>query len=513
MRWVFRLTIALIACLMASVLPAARAQGARCGGPFLTLSSASGVPGTDVAAEGERFPENAFVTIYYDGAAIATGMTDMGGRFTVIFSIPESCKGSHRVRAEVPDKTAEAYFTVKPGLRVSPEKGTVGTKATVRGEGFARDEGHIELRYYLDGSRYETLATNITANAKGSWKVNIAIPLSTRGQHRLDAQGDDSKLSDVQDAIFKVTPAISLDKSSGLVGESITITGSTFASGETSIQILFDGDPVSTGIKADSQGSWAASFMVPEVPRGTHSITAGGGQTQTGDVSSLAFEVKPAITLSPQEGCVGTEVTVVGRGFAASRDVVVKYEGVQRATARSDANGSFQVSFSVPESRHGERRVTAEDVEGNKTEQPAVFAMESNPPPVPSLLSPSNGGRVGFIGGIRPKFEWSAVWDESGVRYSLQIATSADFAGSSVVVTITGLAGTRYILDSPLSYGTYYWRVQAVDGAANESGWTSSRRLQAGLLPLWAVIVIITGIAVGTILLVRFLLMKKGIHR
>jgi hypothetical protein len=511
MKLLPRLVIVLVICFMAMVLPATPVQGVACGVPFIELSPSSGVPGTEVAVDGIRFYEDSYVDIYYDGTRIATGRTNSNREFTITFTVPEGCKGVHQVYAEVSDRTAEAYFTVKPGLTVSPEKGPVGTTVAVKGQGFARDEEGIALMYYLNGS-YETVEGNITANAKGSWKTNVQIPLSTKGEHKLDAQSADSKFYDVEDAIFKVTPGISIDKSSGIVGESITMTGSRFTANERNIKILFDGEAVVTDIKADYQGGWEESFQVPEMPKGTYGVTVEGEQTPTGDISGLIFEIKPDIVLSPDEGYAGMDLTTTGHGFAANKNVVVKYDGSQKATAMTNDQGSFEVSFPVPESHYGERQVTAEDAEGNENEQPAVFTMESDPPNTPKLISPADESRVGVIGRVRPTFKWSAVSDDSGVYYSLQIATSANATASSVVVSVTGLTGTSYTLPSPLSYGTYYWSVQAVDGAENGSGWTAARSLRAGLIPLWAFITIITAAAVGIIALVRFLLRRRGIY-
>jgi len=63
-----------------------------------------------------------------------------------------------------------------------------------------------------------------------------------------------------------------------------------------------------------------------------------------------------------------------------------------------------------------------------------------------------------------------------------------------------------------LSYGTYYWIVQAVDRAENESRWTEPISLRVGLLPLWASIVIIVAIValIGT--LVYFFIIRKRIY-
>jgi len=114
------------------------------------------------------------------------------------------------------------------------------------------------------------------------------------------------------------------------------------------------------------------------------------------------------------------------------------------------------------------------------------------------------------VGKVRPTFEWSAVEDDSGVRYNLQVATSADFAPSSVVASVTGLTGTSYTLESEgLSYGTYYWAVQAADSAENESAWSEADFFRAGRLPLWAFIVIMVFVGILLLARLRALLIRR----
>jgi hypothetical protein len=510
MKLLPRLVIFLIICLIAIALPTAPAQAIQCYIPFIDLYPDSGTPGTEVTVKGQRFYEDAFVEIYFDGDRVATGRTDENEKCTITFIVPESCKGVHQVYAEVLDEIAEANFSVKPGLTVSPEKGPASTTVTVEGQGFTQEEEGIELLYYLNGS-YETIEGNITANDRGSWDIDFQIPLSGKGEHKLDAQSAESDLYEVENAIFKVTPGLSIEKSSGIVGESIMMTGIEFAVNEKNINILFDGEAVVTDIKADAQGDWEESFDVPEMPRGEYTVTAEGEWTPREDITELSFEIEPGIVLSPEEGHVGETVTATGHGFAVNENVDIMYDNSRIATAKAEDKGSFNVSFPVPESKYGENQVTAEDAEGNETEQPAIFTMESDPPDTPKLVSPPDGSRVGVIGRVRPTFEWSEVSDDSGVYYRLKIATTADVTSSAGIVLVTGLTQPNCTLDRTLSYGTYYWSVQAVDGAENESGWTAARSFRAGLMPLWAFIVVITAVAVGIILLVRFLLRRRGI--
>jgi hypothetical protein len=517
MRLRSRLLVVLVVCLVAIAQLAVPAQAA---GADIILSPSSGVPGEEVKVRGYNFTADAWVDIYYypNGSRIWIDdiETDGDGDFPwVTFTVPESHSGSHDVLAEDEDHiTAYADFTVEPGLTISPEEGPVGTNVTVEGWGFAEDEEDIELRYYLDGD-YEVIEDGITADEDGSWETSFQIPPSAKGSHKLDARGEESRLYEVEDTTFEVKPGISIDEPSGSVGDNITMTGSGFVADERDIEILFDGEAVVTEIRADDTGYWEESFEVPEMPLGNYSVTAEGELTQ--DVSELSFEIEPDIVLSPDEGHVGMDLTVTGHGFAANEDVDIMYDGSQKATATTNDKGSFDASFLVPESKYGERLVTATDDAEN--EAAANFTMESNPPDTPELISPPDGGRVGFIGSVMPTFEWSEVSDDSGVYYSLQIATSENVTATGEFVddpifSVEGLVGTNYTLNATeaLPYGTYYWIVQAVDGAENASNWTDAYSFRAGFLPLWAFIVMIVGIVVLIGALIYFFVIRKRVY-
>ena len=353
MRWLSRLLVVLIVCIIAVTVPAVPAQ-AICVPWGIELSPKSGPPGTEVTVYGHDFTEGRLVDIRYDGTLVATGRSDSGGDFTITFTVPEGCTGPYKVEADLAYTEVHTYFTVKPGLTVSPEEGPAGTTVAVKGQGFAKNEEDIELMYYTNDS-YETIERRIRADAQGSWETSFQIPHSTRGEHKIDAQGDVSRAYEVVDAIFRVTAEISIDKSSGIVGDTITMTGSRFAPNEKGIKILFDGQAVVTGIKANSKGEWEASFQVPDMSTGTYSVTAEGEWTKQEDITALSFEIKPYIVLSAVAGYAGMDLTVTGYGFAANEDIVITYDGSPVATAETDDKGNFEANFPVPESRYGER--------------------------------------------------------------------------------------------------------------------------------------------------------------
>jgi len=517
MKLLPRLVIVLVFCLLAIALPAAPAQ-AECVLWGIELSPESAPPGTEVTVYGHDFDEGRPIDLYYDGVLVSEGTeTDNRGEFTITFIVPEDCTGHYWVLARVGSSLgiveADTQFAVKPGLIVVPEKGPVGTMVTVEGGGFAKNEAGIELMYYLNGS-YETIERNIVANAQGSWETSFQIPASTRGDHKIDADGTESRLYQVKDAIFRITAEISIDKSSGIVGDTIKMTGSKFAANEKDIKILLDGQAVVTDINANSKGEWEASFEVPDMPTGEYSVTAEGEQTRKEDAGEVTFQIEPEIVLSPTEGPVGVELTVTGRGFAASEDVDITYDGNQLATAEINDQGSFEASFLVPESKFGEHKVTAGYGAGNAAS--AIFTMESDPPPVPTLISPADRGQLGFISEVAPTFDWSEVSDDSGVRYSLQIATSADVTASGEfvdpIVSVANLVETSYTLTEALPLGTYYWIIQAIDDAENESDWSVVHSFRVGFLPLWGFIAIIAAAVVLLVLLIRALVIRRTIY-
>jgi hypothetical protein len=512
-----RLLVILLLCLAAIVLPPAPAQAQE--GASITLSPASGVPGEEVTVYGYNFTPSKWVDVYYylDASTdifIEDVRADADGHFELTFVVPESYTGKHRVLAMDEEHRSDYEdFTVKPGLTASPEEGPVGTNVTVTGMGFARNERNIEVRYYVNGS-YETVRTGLSAGVNGSWQTSFQVPSSPKGSHKIDARGENSTSSAVQDAAFKVTPSISLDRSSGSPGENITMTGNGFVTNERDIKILFDGQVASMGIiRADGIGFWQASFVVPEKPKGTYSVIADGEITKKEQLTALGFQIGPGIVLAPTEGHVGTELAVTGGGFAVSKDVDIYYEADKITTETTDTKGSFQISLTVPESLHGARMVTARDSAGNNAT--AIFTMESDPPGTPELISPADGSRVGFVGKIRPTFEWTEVEDESGVYYSLQIARSANVTAdgfAEALRSITRLVSNNCTLNATqaLPYGTYYWMVRAVDRAGNAGNWTEMRSFRARVMPLWGFILsVVGGVAVIGTLVYYFIIRRR----
>lgn len=115
-------------------------------------------------------------------------------------------------------------------------------------------------------------------------------------------------------------------------------------------------------------------------------------------------------------------------------------------------------------------RVKAVDGVGNENGWSGQwsFTVDITPPLVPSLNTPGNGG---FTNTPYSNLNWSWIYDPSGVDFNLQVDDDSDF--SSPKVNKTNLSGTDYTVTTPLEERSYYWKVKAIDGAGNESAWSS----------------------------------------
>ena len=467
------------------------------------------------------------------------------------FDIPESIGGVHRlaivktslgttttwssVNSEKASSSAIKEFTVTPTLTVVSAggsavrsgdiaEGPAGTEVELTGTGFGYRE---EIDIYFDGELVDLVAT-IRADDVGTWSGKFIVPAASKGRHEITAGGDDTRPRDVTAARFDVTPGISISPTKGAVGSEFTVKGSGFASNERSIEIVFAGKTAKSGITADSDGIFETKVVVPAAPLGEQEVGARGQNTTLASVEKRKFEVQSKLTVEPLSGNVGTQIEVSGAGLPASTAVTVTYDGVTKGTGTTSSDGTLAaITFAAT---HTQTTHTAEHPVAamfNSTTLTETFVMESTAPAKPTPRTPLSGTRIGLLGKQTPTLTWSVVDDPSGVTYGLQISATPDFSqilisksgliaqGSAIIVSSSG-PEMSYTLSATeaLPFGTYYWRVKAVDGALNDSGWTASSTFKSGLLPTWALIVIIVlaAVLIGALIYVLIIRDRVGLY-
>ena len=465
----------------------------------LSINPRSGPPSTVVTVTGTGFGTNeSGITITFDNNPVASAKSANSlGSWSDTFIVPTSLSGAHNISAYGPvtpsDYVPIVIFTVpNRTLVINPRNGPPGTVVTVTGTGFGTNETGISITFDSNA-----VTSGISSNSQGNWSGTFTVPASVSGPHSVSAYGSSTLAGSLPGITFVVNPTIAVNPTSGPPGSSATVTGSGFSAGETGVMITFDSNSISSGISADSLGNWSGTFTVPASSLGSHNIGAKGSITQASSLGGTNFKVSAGISLNPASGYVGGTVQISGFGFAPNSPLTFTYEDKEIPVegATTDATGSFVKSFVVPKSKAGDHTVGVTD--GQKNSAKATFSMNNTPPPAPVPLSPGDAARISILGNITPTFSWSNVADPSGVTYSLQVDTYSDF--SQILLDKTDIPTSHYTLTATeaLPRGHYYWRVKAINGASNESSWSQVRLLKAGLMPLWALLLIIlAGIAV-----------------
>ena len=451
-------------------------------------------------------------------------------RDDIQFTIPECYSGEHDLyicdNDDPDDEVDTVTFTVYPYIEIDEDEGPAGTEVAMSGFGWHKKDSDFEIWFMLDTGEpsSSTLAdleedkdyvvawstdddgTDVEIDDdnehQGTWKeeITFSIPEASQGIHWVYAVGDendDIEEYNIKGAEFEITAGISSDVKNGIPGTKVTVSGSGFASEEEGIEIFFDGQTIASGITADEDGCWEKTFKVPTAGAGTYTITVEGDETDESDLDELKFEIKSTLSMTPTEGNIGTVINISGTGFPASTPVTVTYDGTTVKSSTTDANGNLPaISFPATHTQSTHQAEHTVIVNFGSISKTFTFTMESTAPAVPALKSPADDVRLSFVKKVTPELEWSAVTDPSGVSYELQLAKTPEFM--SVLISKSGLSETSYTLTEveALSYGSYYWRVKAIDGAMNDSGWSATSAFKSGLLPLWAFITIIALVVV-----------------
>lgn len=506
------LVLAVILALLGAAVPAAPALAVV--NEYLSLDPDEGEIDEDVDVYGYNYTAGAAVYLYFSGedADVGDDIDDLGayekvatatagaegslyreGVINTSFDVPDELTdgsddetvrgGTYYVYAtyyiEGDIEAIDTFTVIGTGeITLDPDEGAVGTEVEIEGEGFAGGE---EITVEYAGDEVDIESGDEETDSDGEFSCTVIIPESTKGKHTVTVTDESGSEAE---ADFTVEPGIVLTPASGAAGTGITVSGTGFRS-TRSITVTFNDTEVATTpatFKSDSEGSFSAVFTIPAVVNGTYKVEASDGTNEAD--ANLAVSAGISLgtaTSQAAPGHAGMEITVSGKGFIANATVTVTYatEPVVVATTTADAAGAFSATFTVPESTAGAHTITATDGTNIAT---SSFVMEATAPPVPVPLLPEMEAKAQS----KACFDWEEVTDSSGVTYRLQIASAEDFSGDAIVLDKGGITTSEYTLtkeeklESSKKDAPYYWRVKAVDGASNESGWTTAGSFDVG---------------------------------
>jgi hypothetical protein len=270
--------------------------------PSVTLSPASGVPGTVITITGSGFAIITAGVVSFDSngdsvidpgepqvsvTTTATGAIPAG----IILTVPAVAPGIYPVRADIPSGVpveASASFTVpSPSVTLSPTSGVPGTVITITGSGFAINTSGV-VSFDSNGDSVIDPGepqVSVTTTAAGAIPAGIilTVPAVAAGVYQVLADIP-SGVPVEASAIFTVpSPSVALSPTSGVPGTVITITGSGFAintAGVVSFDSNGDGaiDPGEprVSVTTTAAGVIRAGIIltVPAVAPGTYPVRA-----------------------------------------------------------------------------------------------------------------------------------------------------------------------------------------------------------------------------------------------
>ena len=289
---------------------------------------------------------------------------------------------------------------------LSSTSGPVATSITVSGANFGATQGTSALTF-------NGVAATPTSWTAGS--IVAAVPASaTTGPVVVSVKGVPSN-----GVTFTVTPKInSLSPTSGAVGTSVTISGTTFGATQGTSTVKFNGTTA-------TPTSWSATSIAVPVPAGATTgpvVVTVSGQASNG----VTFTVTPKInSLSPTSGPVTTSVTISGTTFGATQGTsTVTFNGT---TATPTSWSASSIAAPVPAAATtGSVVVTVSGQASNG----ATFTVT----PKITSLSPTSGavGTSVTISGTT----FGATQGTGTVTFNGTTATPTSWSASSIAVPV-----------------------------------------------------------------------------
>jgi hypothetical protein len=312
------------------------------------------------------FLANEQVTLSWNangGQKIKTFTVDNTGALDAYFAPPFAPKGAYTLLAvgKSSQLQAQSQLNIGPGILLSPNTANPGGTTVVNGGGFT--PGETVNVYFQTTSNGVTPAT---VDAAGSFNVSLAVPATYKKTGTYFVYAVSTTTTDNAKAqFFYTTPSIQLACcNTPRFGDSFTLDGQGFAAQETvkiAAQNTAQTYPVVLGTAtaaADGTFTFTSTMLsAPDVPypvsNGINMYMYATGKTSKLK-ASIGFDAFPNVIPTPSSAQIGQTVSLQGGGFGSKETVTLTFQGTQIATAKTDSNGAFMATISVPASAQSE---------------------------------------------------------------------------------------------------------------------------------------------------------------
>jgi len=382
----------------------------------VSIAPTSGPVGQLVEVSGYSPRAEALVRLTYDGATVdtipaapKTSDTETAGKgykFSFWFKVPASTAGDHDVKVSDGVYSETKTFAVKPKVTVSPTSGPKDTTVTVTGTGFGASVGVDVLTWddangngVIDANEEDSVKTVVitATDSKGGFSATFTAK-ETKAITAWDGAGNKAEGTDYT-ATFTLKAKLSLDPTSDYICKKIEATGSNYPAVATDVTgVTFAGvaltevaseddlapgkfyakdmDPETAGRQEVKDGELDVLFVVPaDATKGIKLVKV---TTDAGGEGSAKFTVlERSLTISPEEGPIGTTVAVSGVGFPVEEGVTIQLLSdttiLKTWTVTANSEGKFTATITTEKAKPGDNTIKAIDIYG--TEATATFTV------------------------------------------------------------------------------------------------------------------------------------------
>jgi RHS repeat-associated protein len=338
-----------------------------------SISPTSGIVGTQVTINGLGFQATkGSSTVSFNGTV---GAVVSWNDTQIVATVPAgAATGPALVTVNGVDSNSDILFAMPNPMiaSLSPSSGPVSTQVQINGSGFGATQGSSSVTFYP--------GVNASIVSWSDSQIQATVPsATTTGLVKVTVGG----ITTTSNVDFTVPPpqVNSVSPTFGIVGASVTISGSGFQASKGTSTLVLNSTTASTT-------SWSDTQILATVPSGA---TSGPAVVTVNGVSSnrdVMFTVpNPIITsLSPSSGPVGTPVQINGTGFGTTQGSTSVRFGSEFGSVAQGAWSDTQISTAVPQTASGGSiQVTVGNSSSNSTVDFTVIA------PQITSISPTSG--------------------------------------------------------------------------------------------------------------------------
>lgn len=258
-----------------------------------------------------------------------------------------------------------------PGPDPCPNCASTYGYAWYIGVNYLSAEGDMNFKLNTNSLTTSPASPIVTNSTGGFSAVTFAIPNTHNGTNTVNATDGTTTKS----ATLTVYQQLFLNSTNGNVGKTISLSGNgwdPFSSLTTRYSGTVQGTSPATPSTNSTGGFSALTFVIPESTAGPHAVNVTSGLALTNQTN---YNVTSSLSISPTSGAVGTALLGTAKGFLASHNINIKFDGVSKQNGTSNTIGSFaSISFNIPSALAGSHTVSATDGSHTAT---ATFTIPS----------------------------------------------------------------------------------------------------------------------------------------